>query len=115
MPRERRGDVDARPRVDREDEEHHEARGWGESGSSRPEAAGLGLRVGLSTWSATARVRGTRGGRGQAGGGRAVVLGVRRHTSLECRPRTAPARRDGGSSSSELRSQQITMISAPNS
>ena len=91
MPRERRGDVDARPRVDREEEEHHEARGWGESGSSHPEAAGLGLRVGLSTWSAAARVRGTRGGRGQAGGGRAVVVeraGTRR--SSECGLRGAP-------------------------
>ena len=42
--------------MDREDEEHHEARGWGESSSSRPEAAGLGMRVGLAMkgWGARA-------------------------------------------------------------
>ena len=93
MPRERRGDVDARPRVDREDEEHHEARGWGESGSSHPEAAGLGLRVGLATWSAAARVRGMRGGRGQAGGGRALssraaASALRRPSSARGLPRS---------------------------
>ena len=70
--------------MDREDEEHHEARGWGESSSSRPEAAGLELRVGLATWSAAARVRGMRGGRGQAGGGRAFPVASRCCASALC-------------------------------
>ena len=85
--------------MDREDEEHHEARGWGESGSSRPEAAGLGLRVGLATWSAAARVRHAwRQGAGRRRQGlpaREQVLGVGSPPSSK-RARTAAVGRPRG-------------------
>ena len=106
MPRERRGDVDARPRVDREDEEHHEARGLGESGSSRPEAAGLELREGLATWSAAARVRHAwRQGAGRRRQGlpaREQVLGVGSPPSLQRARTAAVGRRRGGTTGLEF-------------